>query len=929
MLLFLLSLFACQPSMRWDEVVVNEESAFMGITGSADDDVWVTSASATGAGSLLHWDGEAWSSLNTGWPVDLWWAHAFGPQHAIVGGSGCTILEVRGDEVERFEVPGHAAETVFGVWGPSSGRLYAVGGRAGRDGFVWSREGRSWKDEVLPELPRLANGNAPSLFKVWGRSADDVWVVGDAGTILHFDGRSWALVPSGTSEPLYTITGDAQEVVIVGGNARGVVLAGGLDGFENYSPEGAQSLQAATFDAEGTLWIAGEPGDAWTGEAPNVWRRQNGRLVPVLEATTDQSIHAMWASPEGTLWTAGGNVLSPELDQGLVTRGSTFGSGLPAWELPETEPLSPPDCSDLYVDPVPHGSMARRWNEMILNFIRRDIPRPTVHARNLFHFSAAMYDAWATYDVEADGYFTGEKLAFDPDARDEAIAYAAYRMLAYRYRAAAGAAESMACANEFMEKLGYDPEFSEAEGDSGAALGNRIAATVIAATTDDGSNELNDYADITGWTPKNDPMFVERPGVSLRDRDDWQQLNLTTAETQNGILVEAGTQKYIGAHWGYVEGFATPEPDDRGITYDPGPPPNYDDPEMKSWIVDMIAKQAKLDPTFDATIDISPGRYGNNPLGSDAGPGHPQNPFTGGAYATQVVPLADFGRVLAEYWADGPKSETPPGHWNSIANTASDRLAPGDLRPFGGELVDRLTWDVQLYFALNGATHDAAIAAWGAKRAYTRIRPISLVRYAASLGQSSELYAADYHPDALPLVPGLIERVTEASSAPGERHEQLRNYIGEIAVMAWYGEPGDRRNEVGGVGWIRGVDWMPYQRRTFVSPAFPGFISGHSTFSRAAAEVLTAFTASPYYPTGIGQFTATPGNYLVFEDGPSVPIRLEWATYYDAADQAGQSRLWGGIHILPDDHAGRRVGHLAGVAAAEEARRWFKGTAVP
>jgi hypothetical protein len=54
---------------------------------------------------------------------------------------------------------------------------------------------------------------------------------------------------------------------------------------------------------------------------------------------------------------------------------------------------------------------------------------------------------------------------------------------------------------------------------------------------------------------------------------------------------------------------------------------------------------------------------------------------------------------------------------------------------------------------------------------------------------------------------------------------------------------------------------------------------------------------------------------------------LEWATYYDAADQAGQSRLWGGIHIQVDDLTGRRIGSECGVAAWERARAYFAGSA--
>ncbi|MCB9690473.1 MAG: hypothetical protein H6736_01540 [Alphaproteobacteria bacterium] len=97
-------------------------------------------------------------------------------------------------------------------------------------------------------------------------------------------------------------------------------------------------------------------------------------------------------------------------------------------------------------------------------------------------------------------------------------------------------------------------------------------------------------------------------------------------------------------------------------------------------------------------------------------------------------------------------------------------------------------------------------------------------------------------------------------------------------------------------------------------------MSGHSTFSRAAAEALARYTGSPWFPGGLGEFCAPQDGYLVFENGPSVETCLQWGTYYDAADQAGQSRLWGGIHIWPDDRQGRLIGASIGTQAADRAQ---------
>jgi hypothetical protein len=293
-------------------------------------------------------------------------------------------------------------------------------------------------------------------------------------------------------------------------------------------------------------------------------------------------------------------------------------------------------------------------------------------------------------------------------------------------------------------------------------------------------------------------------------------------------------------------------------------------------------------------------------------------------YQSQIVPLGDFARVLAEFWADGPKSETPPGHWNALANQASDHPRFTRMWKGSGAPLSALEWDVRLYLALNGALHDAAIAAWQVKRRFTCSRPITIIRSAAALGQSSDPSAgASFHPKGLPLIPGLIELITRESAQPGQRHAHLRPFMGEVAIRAWRGEPGNSVSQVGGIEWIRGVEWVPYQRRSFVTPAFPGFVSGHSTFSRAAAEVLTSATGTAFVPGGLGEASITSNVGLTFERGPSVPLKLQWATWFDAADQAGQSRLWGGIHIEPDDFVGRRMGAAIGGAAFQKAATFF------
>ena len=574
-------------------------------------------------------------------------------------------------------------------------------------------------------------------------------------------------------------------------------------------------------------------------------------------------------------------------------------------------------------------SVARVWDEALLDAIRRDVPAPTVHARNLFHTSAAMWDAWAVYEPDADGYFVKEKLEVDDvrSAREAAISYAAYRILLWRYSKAAGLQETFDELVRTMRSLCYSIDYTSTEGDSPAAVGNRIAAAVIAYGKDDGSLEQQRYVDTT-YKPVNPPLVVATADATMVDPNRWQPLALAQIVAQNGLPIPGNVQRFVGPQWGHVRAFAL-DPSPEGVPIDPGPPPHLGDTtdhEFKRAALHVIRFSDELDPNDGVTMDISPGALGDNPLGTNDGDGYAENPVTGAPYEPNVVLRGDFARVLAQFWADGPASETPPGHWNTIANAVSD--SPGFAHRIGGQgpEVDRLEWDVKMYFALNGAVHDAAIAAWGLKGRYDSVRPISMIRYMGSKGQSSDPGGPSFDPAGLPLVPGLVEVVTKRSSGAGGRHEELADHLGEIAIHAWRGNPLDPTTTTSGSGWILATDWVPYQLPTFVTPAFAGYVSGHSTFSRAAAEVMSAFTGSRYFPGGLSEWTV-PADSLKVDLGPSRDVTLQWATYYDAADQAGISRLFGGIHIAADDFEGRTIGSICGKDAWALAQRYFDGSA--
>jgi hypothetical protein len=212
--------------------------------------------------------------------------------------------------------------------------------------------------------------------------------------------------------------------------------------------------------------------------------------------------------------------------------------------------------------------------------------------------------------------------------------------------------------------------------------------------------------------------------------------------------------------------------------------------------------------------------------------------------------------MIAEYWANGPHSELPPGHWDLFAQFVSER--------------DRHTVDddAKMFFALTNAIFDAGIAAWDAKRAFDSVRPVTAISFL-------------FH------------------------GRQIRSW----------GGPGK------GTVTMDGAQWIPYQPSAFPTPPFPEYVSGHSSFSAAGATILTLWTGSEYFGDSI---TFAPGSSST-EPGitPAQPVTLRWRIFHDAADQAGISRRYGGIHFTRGDLVGRAVGDLVGLEAWHKAQSYF------
>jgi hypothetical protein len=355
-----------------------------------------------------------------------------------------------------------------------------------------------------------------------------------------------------------------------------------------------------------------------------------------------------------------------------------------------------------------------------------------------------------------------------------------------------------------MQRLGYDPTDRSTAPTAPSGIGNLAAQALLAFRHADGSNQLGDlnpgaYSDYTGYAPVNTPDVIV-------DADRWQPLRVATGK--GGFVI----QTYIAPQWGQVLPFALTA----STQFQPlaGPP---------RWGTEEYARQTEQILEYSAH-------------------------------------LTDRQKVIAEYWADGPSSELPPGHWCLFAHFVSQR--------------DHFTLDqdVKLFFALSNATFDASIVAWGAKRVFDSVRPITAI-HALFKGQKVSAWAGPY-------------RGTQA---------------------------------------IDGADWQPYQAATVVTPPFPEYISGHSAFSAAGAEILKRFTGSDAFGASFTQ----PASSSRVEPGttPAAAVTLSWATFSDAADEAGISRRYGGIHFEAGDQVGRVLGRQVAAQAWDKALTYFNGTA--
>ena len=453
----------------------------------------------------------------------------------------------------------------------------------------------------------------------------------------------------------------------------------------------------------------------------------------------------------------------------------------------------------------PTDTIVVQWNDNALQAIRETHPGPPIVARALAVVHTAIYEAWAMYDDVAVGTRLGGSLRRPAIERTDAnrttaMSYAAYAALVDLFPSERPLFDAQ------MVALGLDVRAMSTDVTSALGVGQACASAVTSYRHRDGANQMGDlapvpYGDYTGYAPVNTPDVVN-------DMYRWQPLRVS--DGHGGTVV----QRFIAPHWFKVVPFA-------------------------------LSSSDQFRPGINATPAKNWGHY--KKLADEL--------------LAYSAALTDEQKVIAEYWADGPASELPPGHWALFGEFVSRR----DHHGIGD--------DAKMFFAMTNAVLDASIASWDAKRAFDYVRPITVV-HVVHAGETVSAWAGPY--------------------------------LGTAVITA--------------------ESWRPYQAVTVVTPPFPEFFSGHSVFSAAAAEILKSFTGSDAF----GGSVTNPKGVSRVEPGttPAADVTLSWSTFSVAADQAGMSRRYGGIHFSEGDLAGRAIGRQVGAQAWAKAQTYFAGTAV-
>jgi hypothetical protein len=471
-----------------------------------------------------------------------------------------------------------------------------------------------------------------------------------------------------------------------------------------------------------------------------------------------------------------------------------------------------------------NDNIVLRWNTALLQAVRATNSKPPVVARAIAMVHTAMYDAWAHYDDVALAVYSESIRRVPTQCRSEdnkikAISYAAFRVLSDLFPVQFAIFDGLMrtqvydilLVSRYDDQLPVDPKDLTPE-----QIGNTAAFNLLNKRKQDNSNQVNNYEDpMKDYQPFNDPEPAK-----VKDINRWQPL------TDKKTVI---SQQFLYPHWGWITPFV----------FKPG----------------RDLSEVQIPVKYPRPLPISPDEDEEKLTQKELG-----QAVAFEENCRQVIQMSrdlnDTTKTIAEYWADGPGSETPPGHWCLLARAVSLR-----------DCLD-LNDNIKLFFALGNTLFDASIACWRLKVEIDFCRPVSAI-HTLFEGKEETFWGGPYQLNVL-----------------------------KPANEAW--------------------------RSYLATPAFAEFPSGHSTFSASAATVLRLFTGTNYF----GYEVTIPAGSSKIEPGmtPAHDITLEWQDLSDAAEQAGLSRMIGGIHFLNGNEEGLKLGRKLGHLVWDKVQQFWNGS---
>lgn len=577
------------------------------------------------------------------------------------------------------------------------------------------------------------------------------------------------------------------------------------------------------------------------------------------------------------------------------------------------------DSVTVTINPKLSASVVIAWNRLTLELIKKSERGPTVSSRAAAYMNTALYSAWAALDPKATGWIADEKFSPDWDGENEraTLQFVAMNIAAYEVFIELSSGNSTILRQKHLELgTGEDAEVFRATllaeaarilADSEALAIARLnidtadskvrnmqdqarslAQDILTYAALDGAESLNDYQDPsieylpTAWASPR-PTIAQRNKINFYNDVEYQDADGVTfpayefSDFDPRIAATA-----VGASWNSEGKLIINAP--KEMTVNPAVAAG-DVTLTRTW--QSLNEWGIFPPADDGgqQVPLSP-HWGNVtpfvlPFSAYLRPAQINTPYLNNelnmsfveeakqvvAFAAQMEDRAEGGgqkRAISEYWELGDATPYPPGWWLQVS---LDLIEASDV-----PLKDAL----ELSFAVSQGVSDAAIAAWESKYHFNSVRPYTVV---------NQLFLGSVVP----------------------------SFRGDVIAGT------DDRNV-----------WFPFQLRRNFTPPFPDVPSGHSAFSYAASTILTGFFQSNYFnyqsqPFN-SRFDLSDGFDGSSENGNEEAI-LSWDLMSLAAEEAGLSRLYGGIHMQEGNWLGLKFGVQVGHATKAKVAALFNGTA--